>query len=82
MKIKEIQQRAIITKLIRDFFSNREYLELETPLLSPSLIPESTIEIFKTEYKHPYKNLKESYLIPSPEVWLKRFLSENCKYFS
>ncbi len=77
MEIENIKQRTIITKLIRDFFNNREYLELETPILSPTLIPESTIEIFKTEHTHPYKNLKESYLIPSPEIWLKRFLSKN-----
>lgn len=77
MNIKTIKDRATIIKIIREFFNEKDYLEVETPLLSPTLIPESNIETFKTSHKHPYKQTQESYLVPSPEVWLKQFLAVN-----
>jgi len=39
----------------RDFFLSRGYLETDTPALAPSLIPESCLEVFATEYVHPTK---------------------------
>lgn len=82
MKIETIKNRAKIIRIIRDFFNDKDYLEVETPILSPTIIPESNIEIFKTTHVHPYKKYKDSYLVPSPEVWLKRFLSTNpCNIF-
>lgn len=77
MNIEAIKKRSQILKTIRNFFEDKNYLEIETPILSPSLIPESAIEIFKTENVHPYKNSREMYLVPSPEIWLKRFISEH-----
>lgn len=77
MTIEHIQKRALIIRSIRDFFSSLNYLELETPTLSQTLIPESNLEIFETEITNPFKENIKSYMIPSPEVWLKMFLSEN-----
>ncbi len=77
MTIENLHNRSKILQNIRDFFNSRGYLEIETPILSPSLIPEPHLDIFKTAHTHPFKNSREAYLIPSPEVWLKRFLSEN-----
>lgn len=77
LTLEAIRKRSKILSCIRDFFNTREYLELETPLLSPTLIPETHLEIFETEYIHPFKESSKAYLIPSPEVWLKRFLSKN-----
>lgn len=82
MNINTIKNRAILTRIIRDFFVEKNYLEVETPILSPHLIPESNIEVFKTTHVHPFNKDSESYLIPSPEVWLKQFLSkEHCNIF-
>ncbi|QEN04228.1 hypothetical protein EW093_05750 [Thiospirochaeta perfilievii] len=64
-------------KIYKGFFNTKGYLEVETPLLSSTLIPESNLSIFETEHTHPFKSNKKAYLVPSPEVWLKRFLSKN-----
>ena len=82
MNIETIKNRSKILSIIRDFFTEKNYLELETPTLSRTLIPESNIEVFKTDILNPYSTTEQSYLIPSPEVWLKQFLSENhCNIF-
>ncbi len=48
---------------------------METPLLSPDLIPESSIEIFSTTFDNSTGKNQELYLIPSPEIWMKKLLS-------
>ncbi|MBB6478380.1 EF-P lysine aminoacylase EpmA [Spirochaeta isovalerica] len=70
-----IKKRSEIIMQIRSFFINKGYLEVDTPLLSPDLIPESSIEIYKTEMINPFKGNKDLYLIPSPEIWMKKLLS-------
>jgi lysyl-tRNA synthetase class 2 len=70
-----IKKRSQIIEKVRSFFNDREYLEVETPLLSPDLIPESSIEIFKTTMINPYKGKKNLFLVPSPEIWMKKLLS-------
>jgi len=68
--------RARILDGIRTFFRKRNYLEVDTPLLSPSLIPESTIEAFRTDFVHPFLPARDLYLIPSPELWMKQLIGE------
>ncbi len=79
-RIARLKKRAEIIQLIRSFFIESHYLEVDTPLLSPFLIPESNIEIFKTEYLPPqsehHAEPVELYLIPSTELWMKRLLSQ------
>lgn len=70
-----VKERSIITNKVRIFFLENNYLEVDTPLLSPDLIPESSIEIFKSEMINPYKKNINLYLIPSPEIWMKKLLS-------
>ncbi|MBI5127546.1 hypothetical protein HZA76_03785 [Candidatus Roizmanbacteria bacterium] len=71
-----------IQELVNRFFQKKGYLKVELPVLSPGLIPESYLEIFETEFR--YFNRKEKlYLIPSPELFLKRLLVAgigNCYY--
>lgn len=76
MNWNTVKERSQITGQVRSFFLKKSYLEVETPLLSPDLIPESSIEIFKTEMINPYRKNKDLYLIPSPEIWMKKLLSQ------
>ena len=58
------------------FLKQHNYLELELPVLSPALVPESYLEVFETEYR--YMDVREKlYLTPSPELFIKRLLVEN-----
>jgi len=61
-------------KLVRDFLDNSGFQEIDCPLLSPTLIPESYLEIFETVNLFSDKNTK-MYLTPSPELFLKRLIS-------
>ena len=67
---------------IHQFLKNKMYLEIDLPVLSPALIPESYVEIFETEFR--YMDQKEKlYLTPSPELFLKRLIVEgvgDCYY--
>ena len=75
-RIRNARFRADIIRSIRSFFDERGYLEVDTPLLSPFLIPEGAIEVFETRFLHPYRDDHTLYLTPSPELWMKRLLAE------
>ena len=73
-----MQFRAKTIQRIRDFFIQRGYLELDTPALSPHLIPESCLEVFRTEYIHPgTQETMPLYLVPSPEVHIKPLIARH-----
>ena len=75
-----LQERALIIKRIRSFFDKKNYLELDTPLLSGDLIPESCLEVFQTERLFPAGSKKKSaplWLIPSPEIWMKKIIARH-----
>ncbi len=58
---------------IRQFLEKKGYQEIDLPVLSPALIPESYLEVFETEFY--FLNARQKlYLIPSPELFLKRLL--------
>ena len=78
MDLEALRERAAIIRRVRSFFDNKNYLELDTPLLSPDLIPESCLEVFETARLYPSFSKKESrpmYLIPSPEIWMKKIIA-------
>ena len=68
--------RARVLQLIRDFFRDSGYLEVEVPLLTPAPIPEHSIELFQTDYIDRYDASHRLFLTPSPEIYLKRLLAE------
>ncbi len=74
MKIKTIAERSYILSQIRSFFHTNGYLEVETPILAPELIPESTIEVFETTFSSEFHGTKQMYLIPSPEIFMKKLI--------
>jgi len=80
LDLEMLKTRSSIIKNIRNFFDDKGYLELDTPLLSPDLIPESCLEVFQTERLFPPGSKKEKkslWLIPSPEIWMKKIIAQH-----
>lgn len=82
MKIQSNTQNFInykkylqVIKNIEQFLDSRGYLKLELPVLSPALIPESYLEVFKTEFRY-FETNEKLFLTPSPELFIKRLLSD------
>jgi lysyl-tRNA synthetase class 2 len=65
--------RDRIIKAIRSYLSEQEFLEVQTPLMIKTPVPESSIEAFPV---FQGKGKPDLYLIPSPEIHLKRLLAE------
>jgi lysyl-tRNA synthetase class 2 len=61
-----LKRRALISELIRAFFKERDFLEVETPVRAPAIAPEEFITPFKSE---------DWYLAASPELHMKRLLA-------
>jgi lysyl-tRNA synthetase class 2 len=74
--LRILRRRAEALRLIRLYFRRLGYLEVDTPLLAPYLIPEASLEVFRTRGARAEGPPSELYLIPSPELWLKRLLAE------
>lgn len=66
MKADALWLRAHVIKAIRDFFWERGFLEVETPLLIPANAPE--------EHINPIVTLPSWQLQTSPEICMKRLL--------
>lgn len=69
-------RRSALMKAMRAYFDERNYTEVDTPLLSPDLIPEATIQDFETTFHNEFLGSRNFYLIPSPEVFMKRLIAE------
>ncbi len=59
--------RSQVIQAIRDFFTRQDFLEVETPIRCPSLIPEAQIDPVSSD---------GFYLQASPELCMKRMLSK------
>ena len=70
--------RSALYENVRRFFSSRSYLEVETPTLSPDLIPEATIDNFGTNFINEFQGSREMYMIPSPEIFIKKLIAQGC----
>ncbi len=46
-----LRRRSEVLHLIRLFFRRLGFLEVDTPLLAPALIPESSLEVFRTRHR-------------------------------
>ena len=75
---KVARQRSRLYSQTRDFFDRRGYLEVETPVLSPDLIPESTIDCFGTTFINEFRGSSELFMVPSPEVFIKKLIAAGC----
>lgn len=66
---RRLQQRALLMSSLRCFFTERGFLEVDTPIRQPVLIPERHIEPLQAG---------DSYLQTSPEICMKRLLAHGC----
>jgi elongation factor P--(R)-beta-lysine ligase len=67
---KIMWRRAAVIQELRRFFIERDYLEVDTPIRVPAVIPESSIEQEQTG---------SFFLQSSPELYMKRLLAAGCK---
>ena len=80
MDIEFLELRAAVFREIRSFFDKRDFLEVDTPILAPDLIPETCLEVFRTEYLVPGgKPARPYWLVPSPEIWMKKLIARHGK---
>ncbi|MGA2612835.1 MAG: amino acid--tRNA ligase-related protein [Spirochaetia bacterium] len=70
----QLERHARFANTMRGYFAQCGYMEVETPALSPFLIPEPAIEVFQTRYTRAGSRDRDLWLIPSPELWMKRLL--------
>ncbi|PIE61971.1 MAG: EF-P lysine aminoacylase GenX [Desulfobacterales bacterium] len=64
--LENLKTRSLVFQYTRDFFNAQGYLEVETPLRSPAIIPEGHIDPIMSE---------DCFLQASPELCMKRLLS-------
>lgn len=76
MNFQTAKSRSILYSNIREYFNSRDYLEVETPTLTPDLIPEATIDNFGTTFINEFQGSREMYMIPSPEIFIKKLLAQ------
>jgi len=62
-----------VKEATHSFLKKSGFLEVDLPVLSPVLIPESYLEVFQTDYIYGTKK-QSLFLTPSPELFLKRLL--------
>lgn len=65
-KRDNLRLRARILRTLRAFFEAEGFLEVTTPLLSRSILPEENVDGIEVE---------GGYLLPSPEIHMKRLLA-------
>lgn len=70
LSVLGLRQRSMLLHAIRCFFLDRGYLEVDTPIRLPVLIPEVNILPFTSE---------GWYLQTSPELCMKRLLARGCE---
>ncbi len=74
-EMEELRRRARLLREIRRFLDNRGYLEVETPQVCATPIPEAHLHLFSTTFLHPREAQQQLYLLPSPEYYLKKLLA-------
>jgi elongation factor P--(R)-beta-lysine ligase len=66
-----IEQRGVLLRRLREFFYERDFVEVETPLLAGEIIPETHIEPLRAE--------DGRFLQASPELHMKRLLAAGAR---
>lgn len=73
--ISALKQRAAILQKIRQFFADKQVLEVDTPALSQATVTDQHLHSFNTQFQSPFsKDTQTLYLQTSPEFAMKRLL--------
>lgn len=72
-----LQQRATIIRAIRDFFTQADFVEVETPQLVPLPSLEPYLEVFSTQLLDQDRQPHQAYLTSSPEYAMKKLLARD-----
>jgi elongation factor P--(R)-beta-lysine ligase len=78
MSVQAWRDRQALLILVKNFFQNRNVLEVETPILSAGGAPDCNIDFFSTKYSMGgYEQASDAikYLQTSPEFFMKRLLA-------
>ncbi len=67
---RSLRQRSQLLQAIRSFFLNRDYIEVDTPIRLPVLLPEAHIQPFTSD---------GWFLQTSPELCMKMLLAGGCE---
>ncbi len=71
-----LKKRAELLSQIRDFFSQRNVLEVDTPAMSHATVTDIHLHTFQTDFIGPgYANGSKLFLMTSPEFHMKRLLA-------
>lgn len=74
--IQQLKNRAQLLSVIRQFFQEREVMEVETPAISHATVTDVHLHTFKTHFVGPgYSNGQSLFLMTSPEFHMKRLLA-------
>ena len=65
-KLSNLKKRSLVLQSTRDFFLSKDFLEVETPILSSAVIPEAHIDPVACGSR---------YLQASPELYMKRLMA-------
>ena len=73
--ISTLKQRAAILQKIRQFFADKQVLEVDTPALSQATVTDQHLHSFSTQFQSPFASDTQTlYLQTSPEFAMKRLL--------
>lgn len=74
--IEQLRQRADLVNQIRQFFYDRNVLEVDTPAMSHATVTDVHLHTFQTEFVGPgYADGSKLYFMTSPEFHMKRLLA-------
>ncbi|HGS5157505.1 TPA: elongation factor P--(R)-beta-lysine ligase [Vibrio parahaemolyticus] len=74
--IEQLRQRATLIAAIRQFFAERQVMEVDTPAMSHVTVTDIHLHTFQTEFVGPgYADGSKLFFMTSPEFHMKRLLA-------
>ncbi|HCG5950247.1 TPA: elongation factor P--(R)-beta-lysine ligase [Vibrio parahaemolyticus] len=74
--IEQLRQRATLIATIRQFFAERQVMEVDTPAMSHATVTDIHLHTFQTEFVGPgYADGSKLFFMTSPEFHMKRLLA-------